>query len=77
MELRELINRLETLSRNGENDRLEVCVKNSEDMAFPFVVKGVMIMQDPYYYFDEANCAPNEWIEISTYENLKYYGKEQ
>lgn len=77
MNLREFINRLERLSDNGRNDHLEIGVNNTEDVCLPFAVSGVRIMQDPDYDFDTANCGPDEWIEITTFNNLCDYGDDE
>ena len=64
MNLRELINRLEQLSDNGRNDYMPVRFKCGNDwQVYPEVVSA-WISQDPTYNFDEANCGPDEWVEL-------------
>lgn len=43
MKLRELINRLETLSQGGKNDNLEVEIENLEDPYQNFCAKNAYI----------------------------------
>lgn len=43
MKLRELINRLETLSKGGKNDDLEVEIENPEDPYQNFCVRNSYI----------------------------------
>lgn len=43
MKLRELINRLETLSKGGKNDDLEVEIENPEDPYQNFCVRNAYI----------------------------------
>lgn len=43
MKLRELINRLETLSKGGKNDNLEVEIENPEDPYQNFCAKNAYI----------------------------------
>lgn len=65
MTLRELINRLEELSCNGVNDNLDVFVRQGQcRLDYPEVVSA-FICQDPDYNFDEANCGPDEYIELN------------
>ena len=70
MKLRDLINRLEYLSHNGQNDNFDVCIRNAEDVDSPFSIGYAYIVQDPHYNFDEANEGPYKWIQIETFENL-------
>lgn len=68
MKLRELINRLEHLSHNGDRDHLEVCIRNAEDIDFPFTIKCAYIILDPIYTHD--------WVQIEADQNLCDYGEE-
>ena len=76
MKLRQLINRLEKLSHNGDRDHLEVCIRNAEDIDFPFTIKCAYIMQDPSYNFDTSNDGPYNWVQLEADQNLCDYGEE-
>lgn len=71
MKLGELIKRLQELSDNGHNDYMEVVLKTDEIWQFYPPIKSAWINQDPDYNFDEANCGPEEWVElhIETFED--------
>ena len=77
MKLRDLINRLEYLSHNGQNDNFDVCIRNAEDVDFPFSIECAYIVQDPHYNFDEAKEGPYKWIQIDTYQKLCDYGDDE
>ncbi len=76
MKLRELINRLEKLSHNGDRDHLEVCIRNAEDIDFPFTIKFAYIVQDPNYNIETLNACTYNWVQIEAVQNLCDYGEE-
>lgn len=59
--LGQLIERLKTLSHDGQNDWMRV-IFNFEDEDYH--ITNAWIVQDPDYNFDEANCDPMQWIEL-------------
>lgn len=66
MTIREVINRLEKLSRHdGVNDHDEVRVEINGEV---YDIKSIMLRPDPDYNFDESNCGPEIWAEISVEE---------
>ena len=60
--LGQLTERLKVLSQDGKNDWMYVSFKH-DDVEFP--IANVFICQDPDYNFDEANCGPDEWVELT------------
>ena len=63
MTLRETINRLEKLSKNGLNDNLPVVINDGKSCFYPEITSAY-INQESDYNFDEANCGPDQWVEL-------------
>lgn len=61
LNLGQFIARLQALSRDGKNDWMPVSF-SIDDEEHPIV--NAYIKQDPDFNFDEANCGPDEWIDI-------------
>lgn len=59
--LGQLIERLKTLSHDGKNDWMPVQFNFDDEV---YSITNAWIMQDPDFNFDEANCGPDEWIDI-------------
>ena len=64
MKLRELINRLEKLSKNGRNDDLYVVLKSGPNWQYYPEITSAWISQDPDFDIDEADCGPEQWVEL-------------
>ena len=60
--LGQLIERLKVLSHDGKNDWMPVSFTFNAEQ---YLVTNAYINQDPDFNFDEANCGPGEWIDIS------------
>ena len=59
--LGQFIARLQALSHDGKNDWMPVSF-NIDDEEHPIV--NAYIKQDPDFNFEEANCGPDEWIDL-------------
>ena len=64
LSLTELIERLQNLSKKlGEHNSKMTNVRFHVDDE-EYTITNAWIVQDPDYNFDEANCGPDEWIEL-------------
>ena len=61
LNLAQFIARLQALSHDGKNDWMPVSF-TIDDEEHPIV--NAYIKQDPDFNFDEANCGPDEWIDL-------------